>query len=96
MHVPDEDAFHLVADEPSIEDFEAPIEEDQRSGPRRAFFKVLRLLGTLLVIAALLVYFIPPLNSAIRSVPSLLMRPHRGIQRIPLVPEPKTRSPLHT
>jgi len=95
MHVTDDDSSPPVADEPSDEDFEAPAEEDPASRARLTFFRVLRLLGTLLIILALLVYFIPPFRSVIVSVPSLL-RPNRGIQPIPLVPEPKTREQLHT
>lgn len=52
-----------VADEPSMEDFEAAEEEEPQVGAR-----ILRVVGVLLVILALLLYFVAPFYNFFSSL----------------------------
>ena len=85
-----------VVEEPSMEDFETAKEEEPHVGARHALFRVVRVVGTLLVILALLLYFIVPLNNVFMNVPNHWQRPNTGLHKIPLAPQrpssPKLRS----
>jgi len=79
----------VVFDEPAAEDFETDAADEPKAGARAVFVRVLRAVGVLLVIVALLFYFIAPFNSFIRSVPLHWLHPDSGTRPIPLAPRPQ-------
>ena len=81
----DESDLWTVVDEPSMEDFEAAEEDEPQVGAR-----VLRVVGVLLVILALLLYFVAPFYNFFSSVPYHWLRPSTGTHAIPLAPEHKS------
>ena len=85
--VTDDSDLRAFADEPSIEDFEAADEEEQRTGVRAILFRILRVAAVMLVIAALLVYFIVPFNNMFFNVPYRLRWPRPWTHPIPVAPE---------
>jgi hypothetical protein len=81
--VADESELPAVADEPSQEDFDAADEEAPQVGTREVLVRVLKVVGVLLVILALLLYFVVPVSSV--SFPWRRLGP--GMRTIPLAPE---------
>jgi hypothetical protein len=81
--VTDESELSTVADEPSQEDFDAADEEEPQVGARDVLVRVLKIVGVLLVIVALLLYFVVPVSSV-----SFHWRRLGPVMRtIPLAPE---------
>ena len=81
-----EDGFWSDADAFSDLGFEAPEgEEPARLG---TFARLVRAAAALLVIAAMLAYFIVPFESVSRSVRSHWPRPAGNTKPIPLAPKP--------
>jgi len=78
-----------------LTDLAAAAQEEPEDGTGRSRFRVVRLIGTLIVILALLLYFIAPFNNAFRSVPYRWFRPDSGTRPIPLAPVPKSNPKLH-
>jgi len=86
--VTDESDLGTARDEPSLDDFEAAEEDEPEAGARGAVHRILRLLGVLLVIVALLVYFATvPLHYVFSSVPFHWRPSGGGTRTIPLAPE---------
>jgi hypothetical protein len=81
--VTDESELRTVADEPSQEDFDAADEEEPQAGTREVLVKVLKVVGVLLVILALLLYFVVPVS----SVSFHWRRLGPELRTIPLAPE---------
>lgn len=75
-------------DEPSDEDFEAAEEEGREVRPPSAFVRILRAIGVLFVVLALLLYFVVPFYDMVRGVPYDWRRPLHNVQPIPVAPEP--------
>jgi hypothetical protein len=88
--VTDEDDLWTTAEEPSEEDFEAAEREQPPRGPRETLVWILRLVGVLLVILALVLYLVAPYSSLLRGLSGRLRLLGPGIQPIPIAPEPKT------
>ena len=89
MLVTDEGGPWIVFDEPSAQDFEAGAQDEPKAGARVVFVRILKAFGVLLVIVALLVYFIAPFNNYLRSVPFHWFHPDSGTRPIPLAPQPQ-------
>ena len=83
-----------VLEEPSWEDFDAAEEEEPKARARAVLVRILRIVGVLLVIVALLLYFIAPFNNIFGSAPIRWFRPDTGTRPIPLAPAPKTSPKL--
>lgn len=79
-------------DEPSLEEFEAAEREEPQAGARIVLFRILRTVGVLFVVLALVVYFAVPVRSFFIRVTHEWRRPRTGIQKLPVAPEP-TSSP---
>ena len=94
--VTDESEQPTFEDEPSVEDFEAAEQEPPPAGLKVAVVRILRLVGVLLVIVALLLYFVVPFNTAFRSVLHRLRLPGGWMRTIPLAPEPPSHPKLPT
>ena len=92
MRVTDERDVEADTDEPSLEDFEAAEQEEPQAGARVVLFRILRTVGVLLVVLALVVYFAVPVSSFFIHVTHDWRRPSTGIHKIPVAPEP-TSSP---
>jgi hypothetical protein len=90
--VADEDDLGTDADEPSPEDFAAAEHEEEQAGQPVVRFRILKLIGVLFVVLALLFYFAVPVSLIVTHISSGWRRPGTGIQKIPAAPEP-TRSP---
>jgi hypothetical protein len=75
------------ANEPSPDDFEAADEARPPVGPRAVLFGALRAAGLLLVIVALLLYFVVPFRSVVSSVVYRLRLPSPKIHTLPLAPQ---------
>jgi hypothetical protein len=91
--VTDDNDLWTTEDEPLPEDFEIPEDEvPLRTGTRLA--KVLRLLGVLLLITALLLYFVVPFNNFFVGATYHWMRPDLKVRPIPAAPRPSTSPPL--
>lgn len=82
-----------TAEEPSAEDFEAAAEERPRAGVGSVLVRILKSVGVLFVVLALLVYFAIPYYNAFEGVPRGRPGPHPGTRPIPLAPEP-TSTPV--
>ena len=76
-------------DAPSEAEFEAAKEELAGRGPS-LFVRVLRAIAALIVIAALLFYFVEPFRSVLTVIPLPWRSPDSGARPIPLAPTPKT------
>ena len=85
--------WSVVADEPSMEEF-ALVDEGQPSdsGARRGIFRFLRILTTLVLIVAMLLYFTTPFSNFFTGLQRRWLPQGNGIQRIPLAPD-RTSSP---
>jgi hypothetical protein len=83
----DENDLWMVGDEPSLEDFEAAEEEESRAGTRPVLVRILRVVGVVLVIVALLFYFVVPFRNVLRRVPIRWRLPGTGTQPIPIAPQ---------
>ncbi len=79
-----------LSDEPSMEDFEAAEDEQPPVGARVALVRTLKTVGVLLVIVALLLYFVVPFNNALSDVLRRVRIPSIRLHTIPLAPEPTT------
>jgi hypothetical protein len=88
----DEDDLGTDADEPSPEDFAAAEQEEPQAGARVVRFRFLRLVGVLLVVLALVLYFAVPVSHVFPHVSFGWRRPNTGIHSLPTAPEP-TSSP---
>ncbi len=86
----DASGLRTVVDEPSMEDFEAAEEEQPQVGARVVLIRILRVVGVLLVILALLLYFVAPFYNSFWSVRYQWLRPNTGTHTIPLAPEHKS------
>lgn len=85
----DASGLWAVSDEPSIEDFEAAEEEELRPDARRVLTRALRAGVALLLVVALLLYFVVPLGGVLGSGSVYrLLRSSTRTQRIPLAPRP--------
>jgi len=78
---------------PSIEDFWAADEEAERR-PRSLVSRMLIGGLALLLIAALIAYFVVPFNNFFGSVTYHLWHPNTGVHTIPLAPERKANPKL--
>jgi hypothetical protein len=87
----DEDDFISDADEPSPEDFEADEHVEPPGGARAVVFRVLRVAGVLILILALLLYFVVPFRVVALRVLDQLRTP---LQSVPLAPHPKSNPSL--
>jgi hypothetical protein len=85
--VTDESDLWTVVDEPSMEDFDAAEEEEPQAGARVVLIRILRVVGVLLVVLALVLYIVVPFYSSFWSVPYQWLRPNTGTHTIPLAPE---------
>ena len=85
-----------AGDEPSTEDFEAAEEEASARGPWAVLSKLLRTVGVLLLVVALLLYFVAPFRSVFVDVLHQLRLPIPKLQSIPLAPEPRGNPKLPT
>ena len=83
-------------DEPSTEDFEAAGEEVPALGPRAVLARIVRTVGVLFLVVALLLYFVAPFRSAFIGVLHQLRLPIPKLQSIPLAPEPRSNPKLPT
>jgi hypothetical protein len=83
------------ADEPSPDDFEA-AEEEPQAGARMILVRILRLVGVLFLILALLLYFVAPFRVAVIGALRELRLQSPKLQQIPLAPEPKDNPRLPT
>jgi len=83
--VADENDLLEVVDEPSPEEFEAAERIEPPVGARAVVFRIARAIGTLLLIVALLLYFVAPFRNAVIRV---LDEWHLPLQSIPLAPGP--------
>ena len=90
----DEADHRPTLDAPSQAEFEAANEELQERGPS-LFVRVIRAIAALIVIAALLFYFVEPFRSVLTVIPLPWRSPNSGTRPIPLAPAPKT-SPLQS
>jgi hypothetical protein len=90
--VTDESDLGTPVDEPSLEDFEEAEHEEPQAGARVVLFRILRTVGVVLVVLALVVYFAVPVSSFFVHVTHDWQRPSTGIHAIPVAPEP-TSSP---
>jgi len=89
--VADENQHRRILDEPSTEDFEAAEQVDQPSGAGAVVFRILRVAGVLLLIVALLLYFVMPFRDVVVRV---LHQWNLPLQSLPLAPEHKTNPKL--
>ena len=90
MLVTDGSDLWTVVDEPSVEDFRAAEEEEPQVGARSVLVRILRFVGVLLVILALLFYLVAPFYNFFSSVTYHWLRPNTGTHMIPLAPEHKS------
>jgi len=81
----------ITSDEPSIDDFEAADEEMPPVGARAILFRILRALGVMLLIVALLLYFVTPFRAVIVDAVRQLRQP---LQSIPLAPQERSNPKL--
>jgi hypothetical protein len=82
-----------TAEEPSAEDFEAAAEERPDVGVRPLLVRVLKFIGVLFVVLALLLYLVVPFYMTYVNVPDGRSGPRPGPRPIPSAPEP-TSTPL--
>ena len=92
MRVTDERDVEQDTDEPSLEDFAATEDESPQVGTTAVLARILRTVGVLFVVVALLVYFVVPVRTFVTQVVHDLRRPNTEMRKIPLAPEP-TSSP---
>ena len=90
----DERDLWITADEPSPEEFEAAEEEPRPAGPRVMLRRILRLLGVLVLIFALLLYFVVPFRNVVIDAMRQMNLPVPRLQSIPLAPEPTSTPKL--
>ena len=86
-----DDRAQWVTDyEPCVEDFDAADEVQPKVGAKTTVFRILRLVASLLVILALLFYFVVPFNNIFGSMPFHWRGPGTGLRAIPLAPQRKS------
>jgi hypothetical protein len=85
--VSDERELPTVVDEPSVEDFESAEDEQPPAGARVVLARVLRVVGVLLVVVALILYLVVPFNSGLSRAVRRLRLPDIRLRTIPLAPE---------
>ena len=90
----DESGPWLDADEPAPADFEAAEDEHPEAGLKAAVVKALKVVTALLIIAALLFYFVAPFNNIFSGVPFHWRPPVMRLRTIPLAPQHRTFSTL--
>ena len=78
--------FHFNADEPSPADFEAAEEERAAIGAKAVLGRVVKVVVGLLLVVALLAYFIEPFNTIFGNA-YRWWRPSVRLHAIPLAPE---------
>jgi hypothetical protein len=86
--VTDDHDLGTTVEEPSAEDFEAAAEEEPQVGARPVLVRILKAVGALFVVLALLLYLIVPFYSTFRRAQDDWGRPNTGIRQIPVAPEP--------
>ena len=84
----DESGYRQVSDGPTQTEFEAAEEESQERG-RSLFVRILRGIVALIVIVALVFYFVEPIHRVFVNVPFPWRSPDSGTRPIPLAPAPK-------
>ena len=89
-----EQAHWTILDEPSPDEFEAAEEELAKPSAGVIVWRIVRLAVALLLVAALLVYFVTPFTNIFGSVPFRWMHPNTGIHTIPLAPPQKANPKL--
>lgn len=77
-----------AVDEPSIEDFEPAEEEGLQLAGSGTPARILRAVGVLLLVVALLLYFVAPYYDLFRRIPNVWRPPSAGTHAIPLAPKP--------
>ena len=83
-----------ILDEPSPDEFEAAEEELAKPSAGVIVWRIVRLAVALLLVAALLVYFVTPFTNIFGSVPYRWMHPNTGIHSIPIAPQQKSNPKL--
>lgn len=87
----DEFDYLTAYEEPSAEDFEAAEEEEElQAGGRTVRFRILRAVGILIVILALVLYLVVPYGNLITIGRFRLRLPTIRTRPIPLAPEHKS------
>jgi hypothetical protein len=86
--VTDENGHWSAEHEPSLEEFEAP-EDEVTSRTSSPLARVLRLVGVLILITALLMYFVTPFNNFFTTTTYYLMHPDVKVHPIPAAPKPQ-------
>ena len=87
----DDNGLWTDAPGPLIGDFEDPP-EDEACLARRGLLRVLRTVGVLVLIAALLAYFVAPFNNFFIGATTRWLHPDTRMHLIPLAPERSTDS----
>ena len=82
-----------TVEEPSAEDFEAAADERPQAGAEPVLLRILKSIGVLFVVVALLLYLVSPFYNTFTSVPHGWPAPRPRARQIPVVPEP-TSTPL--
>jgi hypothetical protein len=86
--VTDENDLWADDEEPSLEDFFADEYDEQPPSPWAPVLRALRVVGTLVLVVALLLYFVVPFRTAILEAWSHWRPPVVRMRTIPLAPEP--------
>lgn len=92
--VTDEQGLWTVLVEPSAADFDEPEEDELQPAARRVLLRILRVGLVLLLVVALLLYFVVPLGNIFTSVPEYLQRLRTGTHTIPLAPQHRSSPKL--
>jgi hypothetical protein len=87
--VTDENGHWSAEREPRPEEFEAPEDEVPRR-PSSPLARVLRLVGVLILVTALLMYFVTPFNNFFVTTTYYLIHPDVKVHPIPAAPKPRT------
>jgi hypothetical protein len=85
--------FETTPEEPSAEDFEAAAEERPQVRTSSVLVRILKAVGALFVVIALLLYLVVPFYDMFRGVPYDWRRPLPNVRPIPVAPEP-TSAPV--
>ena len=85
-----------TADGPCIDDFWAADDQEDEARRGSLMSRVLTAALVLLLIAALIAYFVVPFNNFFGSVTYHLWHPNTGVHTIPLAPERRSNPKLPT
>ena len=86
--VTDDHDVGTTVEEPSEEDFEAAAEEEPPVGAAVVLVRILKAVGVLFVILALLLYFVIPFYGTFTRAHNEGRTPSPEIRQIPVAPEP--------